>query len=866
MRKLPFYLAAAALAAGPVRAQMGDTLGEGPQVPLPAARQIVRDPVLTPEQERATFRLAPGYRVELVAAEPMVHDPVAAAYDLEGNLWVVEFTTFNSGLVKDIPDLASGITSVPTSRIVKLVSTHHDGHFDRRIDWLDGLQHPRGIAIVHDGVVIGDPPNLWFAREAHGTGRCDEKTLIASNFGVPGSDEDAGSLLWGRDNLLHDISFVYDYRYRSGHAERLPVLMRGQFGISQDDWGRLFFSRNSDQLRSDLFAPAYNVRNPDATVFPWANVNIAHDQVVWPSHPTPALNRAYRRAELGQSNGGIRDDGTLQEFTAACGSMVYRGSNFPAAVYGQVFVPEPSGNLIHLDLLQEDRARITAFDANPHGEFLTSTDTRFRPVGLVNPPDGSLLVLDFYRGLLEEYHILTSYLHEQTLARGLDKPMFGLGRIWKITYEGRPLNPAQPRLDRMSPAGLAGLLSSPDAWWREAAQQEIVERGGSGAVPALEALARSNGPDPARVAALWTLDGLGATSLELLQGLLKDPSSKVRQAAVRLHERFLAGPEAAAARRALASLVEDPSPDVYLQLALTLGSDRSPEALPFLEKLLARQGSDPWLAPALVTGLGGREGGMVRRLAAGGTTVPDTQAGFLLSLLAASVVHRADAAEVGQWVAWAGGQDNLPRWARLAIVSGMEDYFAPRFRRSMRGGAKLTAAEIKPLVTNSEPTVRASAQNLYRQLQDLEAEDRARAASARPLTAPERTLYDEGRVTFQICAACHQQGGTGLPNVAPSLVDSHWVAADPELAVRIILNGKEGTPGFPGAMPPIGLSLSDRQIAGAVTYIRNSWGLQFGAVTPAAVARVRRQLTGRIAAWSDKTLGRVESELSRLKR
>ncbi len=861
MKTIALFLFGAALCLNSALAQTGDTLGEGPQIPLAAGRRITPDPVLTPEQELATFRLPPGYKAELVAAEPMVHDPVAAAYDLEGNLWVVEFTTFNAGLVKDMPDLAGGVTSVPTSRIVKLVSTHHDGHYDKRIEWLDGLQHPRGIAIVHDGVVIGDPPNLWYAREAHGTGRCDEKTLLASNFGVPGSDEEAGSLLWGRDNVFHDISFVYDYRYHAGTAEKIPVRVRGQFGLTQDDWGRLYFTRNSDQLRCDLFAAGYSVRNPDATALPWADVNVARDQTVWPSHPTPALNRGYRKAEAGSSNGGIRDDGTLMEYTAACGSVIYRGSNFPPALYGQVFVPEASGNLVHLSYLADAGATMTATDAFPHDEFLTSTDTRFRPVTVANAPDGSLLVIDFYRGLLEEYHILTTYLREQTLARGLDKPMFGDGRLWRIVYTGRPLNTTQPRLREMTSVELVGLLTSVDAWWREAAQQELVERGDHGAVAALQDVARSGGPAYARVAALWTLDGLGATSLDLLGGLLRDSSIKVRQAAVRLHERFLAGADAAAARSNLESVAADGSPEISVQLALTLGSDPHPDVFPAMEHLLAREGADAWIAPALATGLGGREKEFARRLAAR----PDEKGAALVRLLAASVLHRADPAEVRQWIGWAGGQDGLPLWARLAIISGLEEYSRPAFRGSMRGGSRLASAEIAPLLTDADAQVRTAGAHLSGELQALEAAIKARAAAARPLTAPERKLYEEGRTAFQICAACHQANGGGLANVAPSLVESRWVVANPEIAIRIVLNGKEGTPGFPGAMPPIGNSLSNEQIAAVLTYVRNSWGLQAGPVTAFQVAQIRRQLAGRNAAWSDMTLGRVERELARLR-
>ena len=854
-----------ALAGLSLKAQMGDTLGEGPQLPLPAVQKITPDPVYSAAEEQRTFRLPPGYRIDLVAAEPLVHDPVAAAIDLEGNLWVAEFTTFNAGMVKDMPEMARGVTHVPSSRIVKLVSTHHDGHFDLRIDWLEGLAHLRGIAIVRDGVLVADPPNLWLAREAHGTGRCDEKILLVSNFGIPSTDEDAGSLLWGRDNVLHDISFVYDYRYRRGRIERLPVMIRGQFGISQDDWGRLFFSRNSDQLRCDLFAPRYNVRNTDATEFPWANVNVAQDQVVWPSHPNPAVNRGYRRAELGQSNGGLRDDGTLQEYTAACGSMVYRGRNFPSEIYGDVFVPEPSANLIHLDLLEESRGRIIAKDAYPRKEFLTSTDTRFRPVGLLNAPDGSMLVLDMYRGVLEEYHIITSYLRQQSLARGLDQPMFGLGRIWRITYASGTLDQDKPDLSRMPSAGLALTLANPNGWWRDAAQQALVERGGTEAVPPLRDLARHAREPATRVAALWTLDGLAATSLDLLGSALRDPSPKVRQAAVRLHERFLGGPGAAAALKGLEPVADDPAPEVVVQLALTLGEGRGAEAFSAMDRLLGKADSDSFVQAALATGLGGREIEFMRLLvgdAAAGAPLPARSS--MYAILASSIVHRADPAEVGRLVASAGDDGGLPGWARTAVVSGLGSALDREFRESMRAGAALTSAEVAPLAQSADSGVRSAAVKIVSKLQEAEEEVRVRNR-ARPLSEAERRLYEAGRITFQVCASCHQEGGTGRPNVAPSLVDSHWVVADPELAIRIVLNGKEGTIGFPGAMPPIGGSYSDEQIAGVVTYIRNSWGLHAGAVDPATVAKVRIEVGGRIAAWDDNHLGRIEYNLKEMK-
>jgi len=859
---LGLWLVAGALT--PLRGQMGDTAGEGPQVPLPAARKTAPAVVQSPAEELATFQLPPGFRIELVAAEPLVHDPVAAAYDHQGNLWVAEMTRFNAGLIQDIPPLAGGAAVVPPGKIVKLESSRHDGHYDRRTVWLDDLNNPRAIAIMHDGILVADPPNLWLARDAHGSGKCDEKKLVAGDYGVPGSEEgSANGLLWGRDNILHNISYEYDYRYAHGTVEKWPILVRGQFGLAQDDFGRLFFSRNSDQLRSDLYAPRYNVRNPHLTDLPWANVRIALDQIVWPSHPTPAVNRGYRRGVAGQQTGGLRDDATLLEFTAACSAQLYRGANFPARFYGNAFVPEPGANLVHRDVLLESEGRIVAADAYEGREFLTSTDSRFRPVALVNAPDGSFLVVDFYRGILEEYHLITSYLRDQTLARGLQEPMFGHGRLWRITYEGGALNRTTPDLDRMSATALSALLAEPNAWWRDTAQQEIVERGDRSAVPALTELARRAPAEATRAYALWTLDGLDATTPDLLAPALADPSPKVRAAAVRLHERWLRAADAEPLVARLARLIDDPAPEVAVQLALTLGEAASPAAGEAQYRLLLAAGDHPYLPKAIASGLRGREFEFFQRLAADCATLgPRPEIQSMLTVLASTIVHEGEPRVTGELIARASDAGRLPKWARLAVLGGFDPLTRPAFRRTMGRTRVVKAAALAPLMASADADIKSGASRLADRLARIEEQDRRRVVAA-PLAGDDLARYEAGKVTYQICSACHQLNGAGLTNVAPSLVDSHWVDGNPEILIRIVLNGKEGTPGFPGAMPAIGTAFNDEQIAGVLTYIRNSWGLQAGPVSPALVASVRRELGPRQAAWTDEALQRLDLALTR---
>jgi mono/diheme cytochrome c family protein len=856
--------ALALLAPCALRAQLGDLLSEPTEEPLPAARSYAKEPPLTPEAEQATFQLPHGFRIDLVAAEPLVHDPVAAAYDLQGNLWVVEMTQYNVGMVSERSPLAAGITEVPPSKIVKLESSRHDGHFDKRTVWLEhGLTYPRGVLLVHEGILIADPPRLFLARDTHGTGKCDDLQVVADNYGIPGGMQESGSLLWGRDNIVHDVAFAFDYRYTHGKLERLPVLSRGQFGLSQDDFGRFYFSLNSDQLRCDLYAPFYDTRNPNVTELPWADVQIAKDQEVWPSHKTPAVNRGYHRGILGMSTGGLREDGTLLEFTAACSGFIYRGVNFPAHYYGNAFVPEPSANLIKRNLLLEAEGRIVAVNAYQGREFLTSTDTRFRPAALVNDPDGSMLVVDMYRGILEDYHWITSYLRDQSLARGLETPFFGQGRLWKITYDGGPLEKTQPALDRMSGVELVGLLAHADSWWRDTAQQELVERGGTDAVPALGKMALHGQTEAARVAALWTLDGLAATSLPLLREALGDDSPKVRSAAVRLHERWLGQSDEDQAVSQLAGVVHDPAPEVVVQLALSLGQAKGESALEMMDRVLLEGGDHPFVASAIATGLRGRELGFLERLA-GKTDEfgPSPEARAMVRILATAVLRQGDPKMNQELVARLGDSGMLPDWFRLAALSGFEPLLQPQFRRSIGPGKVMESPELAPLASSTSADVRTSATSLSESLSKLEAEIRAKAVPSRPLTEDELKLYDEGKATYQICAACHQTNGGGLANLAPSLVDSYWVSGNPEVTVRILLNGKEGTPGFPGSMPAIGASLSDEQIAGVLTYVRNSWGLHAGPVSVATVAKSRRDNGKRVADWTDVLLRSLEMGLA----
>ena len=156
------------------------------------------------------------------------------------------------------------------------------------------------------------------------------------------------------------------------------------------------------------------------------------------------------------------EDKRLLEFASACSPFVYRGDALPDSFLGDAFVCEPTANLIKRNKISEEGFMLSAQGFYKEREFLASTDERFRPISLASGPDGALYVADLYRGIIEHVIFMMPYLKHQILSRGLDKPI-GLGRIYRITHEGKALGKV-PRMSEQSSAELVSHLSHPNGW------------------------------------------------------------------------------------------------------------------------------------------------------------------------------------------------------------------------------------------------------------------------------------------------------------------------------------------------------------------------------------------------------------------
>src|SRR5688572_36910 len=395
-------------------AQRGDKKGEE-QKPLPEHIKVPPAPVRTPAEEAATFTLAPGFRAELVAADPLVGDPISIQFGPDGRLWVLEMRGY-------MPDVEGTGERDPVCVVAVLTDTDQDGRYDRRVVFADKLVLPRAISLVGDGLLVGEPTTLWFMRDTNGDGVADEKTEVANDYGnTTNPEHNANGLMWAMDNWIYSANYTSRFRWLGdGKFARDATVTRGQWGITQDDAGRLFYNSNSDPLRHDAMPTAYLKRNPSFNAV-GANASlpgVPSNLRIWPGRITPGVNRDYKTLD---------SEAKLRSMTAASGPVIYRGTLFPAEFRGDAFVPEPAANLIKRIKITEKDGALTGANAYEGTEFLTSRDERFRPVNLFNGPDGALYVVDMYRGILQHRIYVTTFLRQQIVERGLDKGI-GLGR------------------------------------------------------------------------------------------------------------------------------------------------------------------------------------------------------------------------------------------------------------------------------------------------------------------------------------------------------------------------------------------------------------------------------------------------------
>ena len=547
---------------------------------------------LTPKDSLEAIQLDPAWHVDLFASEPLFADPVAMDIDEDGRIYVVQ----NSGYPLD--------TEHAVGKVWLLEDTDGDGKPDKSTAFADKLILPTGVMRWKKGVIVTDAPNVWYMEDTDGDGKADVKRVLLTGFAFTNPQHTVNSPTYGLDNWIYlahegfanavvfaekfgdkgsEIHFA-DRPKPSVKNERRNVCFRpgsfqlettsstSQFGLTFDDYGHLLTVNNSNHARAEMIAARYLARNPD--LLAGSSMQDTSD------HGTAAqvfFTVKNPRLEL-LSGAGV--------FTSACSITWFQGGTL---------VAEPVHSLVHRDIWTPAGSTFVAKRAKENVEFLTSTDSWFRPVNFYLGPDGALYAIDYYRKVIEHPEWTSREVYEaKDIYDGKD-----LGRIYRITPAGsRAATPARPRLSQASDAELVSYLERPEIWWRRTAQRLLVDRQSEKAVEPLRRLALEGKSPLGRLHALWTLDGLGRLDAPLVEKALGDREAGVRENAIILAESRIAQGKLTAA---LLEMEKDGDARVRFQLLATLGSVHTPAAAQIRKRLLDRDMEDRWVQTAALS-------------------------------------------------------------------------------------------------------------------------------------------------------------------------------------------------------------------------------------------------------------------------
>ena len=428
---------------------------------------------LTPDEAQQAFVINPECRIELVACEPDVIDPVHIAFAPDGKLWVVEYSDYPNGPAEGEPG---------RSRIRVLTDADGDGRYDNPVTFAEGLIFANGLMHWKDGVIVTTNGQVLFMRDTDGDGRCDDTQQWFTGFATENPQLRCNHPTFGPDNRIYianglrggkiipgsgypwldkklpeplDIS-GRDFRFDPFTGEYEAISGNGQFGLTFDDWGNRFVCSNRNPCNHIVLEEEHLKRAPYMRVAKvFEEVSPAGEK----SKLYP-ISRTWTTSNL-----------HANQFTAACGVTIYRGNALPESFYGNSFTCEPTANLVHCDVLTPVGVTFTSKPEREGIEFLATTDEWFRPVNLAHGPDDALYVVDMYRAVIEHPQFVPDELKnrpDQLL--GTDK-----GRIWRVVAKNSQSDQLELKRVSRDTDALISVIADGNFWQRETARRLLTE-------------------------------------------------------------------------------------------------------------------------------------------------------------------------------------------------------------------------------------------------------------------------------------------------------------------------------------------------------------------------------------------------------
>jgi len=565
---------------------------------------------LSPQEALASFKIADGFKIELVASEPMISDPVAMEADENGNIYVIEMhgypmDTTGAGVVKLLTD------------------TDHDGMPDKSVVFADHLHLPTGVMRWKKGLLVVDVPDILYLEDSNNDGKADIRQTVITGLALTNPQHIANTPMYGLDNWIYvahmgivtpKVAIEFsdtgsNVRYATiPEAKQLPRNADGrnirfkpathelemlsgesQYGQTFDNWGHHLGTSNADHLFHEVIAARYLQRNSDLPVSDASEHIPDHGQAceVYPV----TINPEHQL---------LTDVGVI---TSSCGVTWYQGGLFPDSFNHITFIAEPVHNLVHADRITDHGASFIASRVYEKKEFLASTDAWCRPVQFYIGPDGAMYVIDYYREIIEHPEWMSDSVNNSgELYNGSDK-----GRIWRVTPTGAAKMDwcSNTNLGKASTAQLVKYLESSNIWWRRNAQRLLVDRHDTSAVFMLRSLLSTTASAAASVHALWTLEALQASDSSVLRKALHHAEAGVRENAIQIAE--LHGSEWPALAADLLSLQNDPDAKVRYQLLCTLGNFNTANAETARQNILVKDIEDKWVQIAALSASAGKE-------------------------------------------------------------------------------------------------------------------------------------------------------------------------------------------------------------------------------------------------------------------
>jgi len=642
-----------------------------------------------PEDALSSIRILAGFRLELLAAEPLVADPVAMQYDENGLAYVVE--------MRDYPFTDRSLdaswqeqTSPPLGRVRILEDADGDGRFDKSTVFAEELSWPTGLVFWKGGVFVTATPDVWYLKDTDGDRRADVRRKVFTGFRKFNVQAVMNNLKWGLDHLVYGAGSSNsgdirpgddpqaapivlgrnDFRFdpRTEELERIPGGAR--FGNAFDDWGNRFICNIRNPIRHIVLENRYLARNPYLSV-----PSAIHDAadfgdaipVFRTSPPEPWRVINARRLASNTARKSPRSEMAATGFVTSCsGITIYRGAAYPKSFDGDVFIGEVAGNLVMRQRLSAVGPTFNAARVHQQEEFISSSDNWFRPVNFVNAPDGTLHLLDMYRETIEHpWSIPEDIKAHVDLTSGRDR-----GRIYRLVPpRTRPgfQPPPKPQLGQASVEQLVTELENANSWWRDTAHRLIFERQDRAAVVPLRRMLRRSDFALARLHALWALAGLDSLADEDLLLALRDSVPGVREHATRIAETRLTNP---AVFDAILANAGDEDARVRFQVALTLGEVDDPRVVTALSLIAGRDQEDPWVRIALLSCLPSLSEKFLLRLLQDGQTEAAAP-GRLLLRKAAEVVGARNKSHEIRTVLRAAARYQERRAIQLNVVLGI---------------------------------------------------------------------------------------------------------------------------------------------------------------------------------------------------